>query len=166
MNRHSRESGNPGRSRFDSAQRGFLKLISHPRDRACGAPHSSAPLRAWIPAFSGMTSIGSPDLSGRTNDFTSHLNCRPESDTILPMFILEFGISTEGNIMATPRSFKQELVCVFGQPVAENPTQAMMEVVYRTGRRATEWEIALVQVAAARIAGISEDRLADSGAVA
>jgi hypothetical protein len=42
----------------------------------------------------------------------------------------------------------------------------MMEVVYRTGRRATEWEIALVQVAAARIAGISEDRLADSGAVA
>ena len=51
--------------------------------------------------------------------------------------------------------------------VRAGSTQAMMEVVYRTGRRATEWEIALVQVAAARVAGIlGEDRLADSGAVA
>jgi PAS domain S-box-containing protein len=51
--------------------------------------------------------------------------------------------------------------------VRAGSTLAMMEVVYRTGRRATEWEIALVQVAAARIAGIlNEDRLADSGAVA
>jgi PAS domain S-box-containing protein len=51
--------------------------------------------------------------------------------------------------------------------VRAGSTQGMMEVVHRTGRRATEWEIALVQVAAARIAGIlSEDRLADSGAVA
>ncbi len=46
-------------------------------------------------------------------------------------------------------------------------TQAMVEVVYRTGRRATEWEIALVQVAAARIAGFLHDSpYADSGAVA
>jgi hypothetical protein len=44
---------------------------------------------------------------------------------------------------------------------------AMMEVVYRTGRRATEWEIALGQVAAARIAGIlQDDQFAGSGAVA
>ena len=51
--------------------------------------------------------------------------------------------------------------------VRAGSTQAMMEVVYRTGRRATEWEFALVQVAAARIAGaLHDDRLADSGAVA
>jgi GAF domain-containing protein len=35
--------------------------------------------------------------------------------------------------------------------------RAIMEVVNRTGRRATEWEIALVQVVAARIAGSLED---------
>jgi PAS domain S-box-containing protein len=34
---------------------------------------------------------------------------------------------------------------------------AVLEVVNRTGRRATEWEIALVQVVAARIAGVLED---------
>jgi len=51
--------------------------------------------------------------------------------------------------------------------VRAGSTSAMMEVVYRTGRRATEWEFALVQVAAARIAGVlNDDRLADSGAVA
>jgi PAS domain S-box-containing protein len=50
--------------------------------------------------------------------------------------------------------------------VRAGATQAMMEVAYRTGRRATEWEIALVQVAAARIAGLQDDRYADSGAVA
>jgi len=43
--------------------------------------------------------------------------------------------------------------------------QAVMEVVNRTGRRATEWEIALVQVVAARIAGFLEDET-DSGASA
>jgi PAS domain S-box-containing protein len=50
--------------------------------------------------------------------------------------------------------------------VRAGATQAMVEVAYRTGRRATEWEIALVQVAAARIAGLQDDRYADSGAVA
>jgi hypothetical protein len=45
--------------------------------------------------------------------------------------------------------------------------QAVMEVVNRTGRRATEWEIALVQVVAARIAGFLEDEsYTDSGASA
>src|SRR4030095_12124619 len=44
---------------------------------------------------------------------------------------------------------------------------AVMEVVNRTGRRATEWEIALVQVVAARIAGFLEDEsYTDSGASA
>jgi PAS domain S-box-containing protein len=43
--------------------------------------------------------------------------------------------------------------------------QAVMEAVNRTGRRATEWEIALVQVVAARIAGSLEDEsYSDSGA--
>jgi PAS domain S-box-containing protein len=43
--------------------------------------------------------------------------------------------------------------------------QAVLEVVNRTGRRATEWEIALVQVVAARIAGFLEDEShTDSGA--
>ena len=44
-------------------------------------------------------------------------------------------------------------------------TQAMMEVVNRTGRRATEWEIALVQVVAARIAGfLADESYTDIGA--
>ena len=43
--------------------------------------------------------------------------------------------------------------------------QAVMEVVNRTGRRATEWDIALAQVVAARIAGFLEDEsYTDSGA--
>ena len=50
--------------------------------------------------------------------------------------------------------------------VRAGSAQATMEVAYRTGRRATEWEIALVQVAAARIAGVQDERYADSGAVA
>ena len=41
--------------------------------------------------------------------------------------------------------------------VRAGSTTAVMEVVNRTGRRATEWEIALVQVVAARIAGFLED---------
>ena len=46
-------------------------------------------------------------------------------------------------------------------------TMAVMEVVNRAGRRATEAEIALVQVVAARVAGfVQEDAYADSGAVA
>jgi PAS domain S-box-containing protein len=45
--------------------------------------------------------------------------------------------------------------------------QAVMEVVNRAGRRATEWEIALAQVVAARIAGfLQDDPYADTGAVA
>jgi hypothetical protein len=55
---------------------------------------------------------------------------------------------------------------MMAKPVVAGSTQAMMEVVYRTGRRAIEWEFALVQVAAARIAGaVQDDRIADSGAV-
>jgi PAS domain S-box-containing protein len=41
--------------------------------------------------------------------------------------------------------------------VRAGSTQAVMEAVHRTGRRATEWEIALVQVVAARIAGFLDD---------
>jgi PAS domain S-box-containing protein len=48
--------------------------------------------------------------------------------------------------------------------VRAGSTQAVMEVVNRTGRRATEWEIALVQVVAARIAGFLDDESStDSG---
>ena len=43
--------------------------------------------------------------------------------------------------------------------------QAVVEVVNRIGRRATEWEIALVQVVAARIAGYLDAEFhTDSGA--
>jgi PAS domain S-box-containing protein len=41
--------------------------------------------------------------------------------------------------------------------VRAGSTTALLEVVNRTGRRATEWEIALVQVVAARMAGVLED---------
>jgi PAS domain S-box-containing protein len=45
--------------------------------------------------------------------------------------------------------------------------RAVMEVVNRTGRRATEWEIALVKVVAARIAGsLEEEPYTDPGASA
>ena len=47
--------------------------------------------------------------------------------------------------------------------VRAGSAHATMEVAYRTGRRATEWEIALVQVAAARIAGFQDERYADVG---
>ena len=40
--------------------------------------------------------------------------------------------------------------------VRAGSTAAVLEVVHRSGRRATEWEIALVQVVAARIAGFLE----------
>jgi PAS domain S-box-containing protein len=53
-------------------------------------------------------------------------------------------------------------------PVVRTGTvQAILEVVHQSGRRATEWEIALVQVVAGRIAGfLEDDSYADSGAVA
>jgi hypothetical protein len=61
-----------------------------------------------------------------------------------------------------------DVTSMMAMPVVRGgSTQAMVEVVYRTGRRATEWEIALVQVAAARFAGFLQDApYADSGAVA
>ncbi len=51
--------------------------------------------------------------------------------------------------------------------VRAGATQAIIEVVNTRGRRATEWEIALIQVVAARIAGLVRDEVyADTGAVA
>lgn len=46
-----------------------------------------------------------------------------------------------------PRSFKQELVALFGQPVAENPTQAMVEAAFRD--LGLDWRYLTVEVAAA-----------------
>lgn len=46
-----------------------------------------------------------------------------------------------------PRSFKQELVAVFGQPVAENPTQAMMEPAFR--QMGLAWRYLTVEVSPA-----------------
>jgi shikimate dehydrogenase len=43
------------------------------------------------------------------------------------------------------RSFKQELVAVFGQPVAENPTQAMIEAAFR--HHGLEWRYLTIEVA-------------------
>ena len=47
--------------------------------------------------------------------------------------------------MSVARSFKQELVSVFGQPVAENPTQAMIEAAFR--QHHLEWRYLTVEVA-------------------
>ncbi len=47
--------------------------------------------------------------------------------------------------MAEPRSFKQELVGVFGCPVAENPTQAMIEPAFRA--MGLDWRYLTVEVA-------------------
>ncbi len=46
--------------------------------------------------------------------------------------------------MATPRSFKQELVGVFGYPVAENPTQAMIEPAFAD--MGLDWRYLTVEV--------------------
>jgi shikimate dehydrogenase len=43
------------------------------------------------------------------------------------------------------RSFKQELVAVFGQPVAENPTQAMIEAAFR--HHGLDWRYLTIEVA-------------------
>lgn len=49
--------------------------------------------------------------------------------------------------MSQPRSFKQELVCVFGQPVAENPTQLMMERAF--AHHGLDWRYLTIEVAPA-----------------
>ncbi|HET6412213.1 MAG TPA: shikimate dehydrogenase [Anaeromyxobacter sp.] len=50
--------------------------------------------------------------------------------------------------MTTP-SFKQELVAVFGQPVAENPTQAMVEAAFRHHR--LDWRYLTIEVSPASL---------------
>ncbi|MES2788556.1 MAG: shikimate dehydrogenase [Planctomycetota bacterium] len=47
--------------------------------------------------------------------------------------------------MGATRSFKQELVSVFGQPVAENPTQAMIEAAFL--HHGLEWRYLTIEVA-------------------
>ncbi|MAG93517.1 MAG: shikimate dehydrogenase [Planctomycetaceae bacterium] len=47
--------------------------------------------------------------------------------------------------MSEPLNFKQELTSVFGQPVAENPTQAMIEAAYR--HHGLEWRYLTIEVA-------------------
>ncbi len=73
-----------------------------------------------------------------------------------------------GVLESSAAGWPEEVSSMMAVPVVRaGSPQAVMEVVNRTGRRATEWEIALVQVAAARIAGVlQEDSYADSGAVA
>src|SRR4051794_11818831 len=53
--------------------------------------------------------------------------------------------------MSAPRSFKQELVAVFGQPVAENPTQAMIEAAFRA--LGLDWRYLTIEVAPADLPG-------------
>src|SRR5262245_14397230 len=51
--------------------------------------------------------------------------------------------------------------------VKAGTTQAVIEVANARGRRATEWELALIQMVAARIAGLARDEISsDAGAVA
>ncbi len=49
------------------------------------------------------------------------------------------------------RSFKQELVAVFGQPVAENPTQVMIEAAFHA--LDLDWRYLTIEVAPADLAG-------------
>lgn len=57
--------------------------------------------------------------------------------------------------MSKPLNFKQELTACFGQPVAENPTQVMMEAAFR--HHGLDWRYLTVEVApedlAAAVAG-------------
>ncbi|KAA0135897.1 shikimate dehydrogenase [Gimesia chilikensis] len=52
--------------------------------------------------------------------------------------------------MNQPLNFKQELTCVFGQPVAENPTQCMMEAAYNAC--GLEWRYLTIEVAPEKLA--------------
>ena len=46
--------------------------------------------------------------------------------------------------MGNPPSFKQEITAVFGKPVAENPTQAMVEAAYR--HHGLDWRYLTLEV--------------------
>ena len=52
--------------------------------------------------------------------------------------------------MNQPLNFKQELTCVFGQPVAENPTQCMMEAAYNAC--GLDWRYLTIEVAPENLA--------------
>jgi shikimate dehydrogenase len=54
------------------------------------------------------------------------------------------GPQSEGTSLSTSRSFKQELVGVFGFPVAENPTQAMIEPAFAA--MGLDWRYLTVEV--------------------
>src|SRR5262249_55656774 len=75
------------------------------------------------------------------------------SSSCLP---LHTSTSTPGNSAAhreaymAARSFKQELVAVFGQPVAENPTQVMIEAAFRA--MGLDWRYLTIEVAPAGLA--------------
>lgn len=47
-------------------------------------------------------------------------------------------------------NFKQELTAAFGQPISENPTQAMIEAAYR--HHGLDWRYLTIEVAANRLA--------------
>ena len=47
--------------------------------------------------------------------------------------------------MAKQLNFKQELTAAFGQPIAENPTQAMIEAAYRHHK--LDWRYLTIEVA-------------------
>jgi len=51
--------------------------------------------------------------------------------------------------VAAPKSFKQEIVSVFGQPVAENPTQYMMEAAFR--HHGLDWRYLTLEVSPANL---------------
>ena len=52
-----------------------------------------------------------------------------------------------GGSMARELNFKQELVAAFGQPIAENPTQVMIEAAFR--HHGLEWRYLTIEVAPA-----------------
>jgi shikimate dehydrogenase len=52
--------------------------------------------------------------------------------------------------VAAPKNFKQEIVSVFGQPVAENPTQHMIEAAFR--HHGLDWRYLTLEVSPADLA--------------
>jgi shikimate dehydrogenase len=52
--------------------------------------------------------------------------------------------------VAKPLNFKQELTAAFGSPIAENPTQAMVEAAYR--HHGLDWRYLTIEVSAAGLA--------------
>src|SRR5262245_43599091 len=97
--------------------------------------------------------------SGRRTDLQSVLSssgktrtdCKSVLRVILPSLSRpdRFGLPPLSEAIMAARSFKQDLVGCFGQPVAENPTQVMIEAAFR--HMGLDWRYLTLEVSPANL---------------